>query len=435
MSTTDGIVTVNISTAGPSISRVGFSTINVFGTNKAFSTLSKRFANNTEVLSLFLSTDPEAIAASDIFAQNPTVPDILISRRATSDVTTITVKTPAIDNIDYTCTIDGTVFTFNSGGSATEDTIAVGLVAAIEAGSGVVTASGAASPYTLTADASGVAYSVKVDANQSSAFTTIDTNANDLANIDEEDDDWYGLVATSRVEQDQLDVASWVEGELKFFATASDDTDIPDTTDAADTTTLAAQFKALSYRRTELIYHTKASTEFIDAANLGKILPLDPGSYTKKFKNLASVTVDKLSTSQKTNITAKNANHYTTVAGLNILREGVVSVGEFIDVIIFVDWLQVRMEERIFVTLTNTPKVPFTDPGIAAIEADIVAQLQDGVAVGGLAADPPFTVTVPLAADISAVDKAARILNIPDAFQGTLAGAIHFVTINGNLVK
>lgn len=433
MSTTDGIVTVNISTAGPSISRVGFSTINVFGTNKAFSTLSKRFANNTEVLSLFLSTDKEAIAASDIFAQNPTVPDILISRRDTNDVTTITVDT-VVDNTNYTCTINGTAFTIDSGAGASADSIALALITAINAGSEPVTAATATSPYTLTADVAGVAYSVKVDLNQSMVFTTIDTNANDLANIDEEDDDWYGLVATSRVEQDQLDVASWVEGELKFFATASDDTDIPDTTDAADTTSLAAQFKALSYRRTELIYHTKASTEFIDAANLGKILPLDPGSYTKKFKNLASVTVDKLSTSQKTNISAKNANHYTTVAGLNILREGTVSVGEFIDVIIFIDWLQVRMEERIFVTLTNTPKVPFTDPGIAAIEADIVAQLQDGVAVGGLAADPPFTVTVPLAADISAGDKASRTLN-GVTFQGTLAGAIHFVIINGNLVK
>ena len=58
------------------------------------------------------------------------------------------------------------------------------------------------------------------------------------------------------------------------------------------------------------------------------------------------------------------------------------------------------------------------------------ASLRAAVNQGILAADPAPTVTVPKVADVSAADKTARLL--PDMkFTGTLAGAIHKVTITG----
>ena len=117
MALTD-IVNVTITRATATVSQVGFGTVNILGTNKAFTPLIKFYVDNTEVLADFLSTDPEAIAASDAFAQSPRVTQIAISRRATSDTTVITVDTVVNDTL-YSITINGTLFTFTSDGTAT----------------------------------------------------------------------------------------------------------------------------------------------------------------------------------------------------------------------------------------------------------------------------------------------------------------------------
>jgi hypothetical protein len=98
----------------------------------------------------------------------------------------------------------------------------------------------------------------------------------------------------------------------------------------------------------------------------------------------------------------------------------------------FVDWLQARLRERLIGLLANNAKVPFTDAGIALVVAEIRAQLQQGVAVGGLAESPAFTISAPLASDVSSVDRAARTL--PDVtFSARLAGAIHAIELTGNI--
>ncbi len=140
--------------------------------------------------------------------------------------------------------------------------------------------------------------------------------------------------------------------------------------------------------------------------------------------------MSNLTDTQAGNATGKNCMVFVPVGGVNMTEEGQTASGEYIDVIIGIDWLQARMTERVFGRLVNLPKIPFTDPGIAVIEAEIKAQLKDAVSAGLLAATPAPTVTVPLAKDISSEDKAARQLN-GITFLGYLAGAIHSTTIQG----
>ena len=126
----------------------------------------------------------------------------------------------------------------------------------------------------------------------------------------------------------------------------------------------------------------------------------------------------------------KKANYYITVAGVSIVMNGQVSGNEWIDTIRGIDWLEARMKERLFSALINAPKIPYTDNGVAIIEAGVRAQLAEGIRVGFLAADPAPEVTVPKVADIDPAQKAARIL--PDvSFSATLAGAIHEIEIDG----
>jgi hypothetical protein len=159
------------------------------------------------------------------------------------------------------------------------------------------------------------------------------------------------------------------------------------------------------------------------------MLPTQPGAATWKFKTLAGVSIDTLTTDQsRIAREIKNANTYERIGGINITREGIVSSGNFIDVIIGVFWLESRIEERIYQKLTQLDKVPFTDAGIAIIEAELRAQLEQAVDYGLITSD--YVIQVPKAADVSLVDKAARLL--PDVrFSAILAGAIHRVIIQG----
>lgn len=102
------------------------------------------------------------------------------------------------------------------------------------------------------------------------------------------------------------------------------------------------------------------------------------------------------------------------------------------DVMRGTDWLAARIQERVYALLIQNDKVPFTDAGIQAVKGEILAQLQAGVARDFLASDPEPTCTVPRAADVSAADKGNRQLNNVK-FRATLAGALHKVTIEGEL--
>lgn len=424
----ESIVNVSISRETGSVSRTGFSTILVHGINKAFTSLSKRYTSLSDVADDFLTTAREYLAAQAVFSQQPTVTELVIGRRATGDTTVVTVAT-VTDNTSYSITINGTTFTVNSGVSATAITIAALLVAAIT-GVDVSATDNLDGSFDLDPTVSGTAYSVKGETKLTIAFTTTGTMAADITAIQEEDDDWYGYVYTLRTQADQEAAAAYIETQQKLFAIGSADADIVNTTDAADTTTIAAVVKANTYARSFVFYTSNAGSQFPEAALLGVILPLDPGSYTAKFKTLAGITVDTLTTTQQTNGLAKNANIYVEVGGRNITCDGTVGEGEYIDIIVLVDWIQARITEGVFALLANSPKVPYTDGGIAAVEAEIAAVLQLGQSLGGIAIDPTFSITVPVAADISTVDKAARELNNV-SFTATLTGAIHAVTITG----
>lgn len=426
------IVNVQITRETKAVSRQGFSTILILGTNKAFTPLVKTYSSLTDVLLDFKSTDPEALAAAAAFGQATSLVNLKIGRRGTSDNTVITVAT-VVDSTTYTCTINGTVFSVNSGAGATAASIAGLLVSAINGGSEPVTATdNLDGTYDLAADVASTAYSVQTDTGQTIAYTTTTTADQDVVAIQQEDDDWYGLVYTSRTQADVEAIALYIETQKKLFGTAAADANIADTTDAADTTTIAAVLKAASYARTFCMYLSNGATQYPEAALLGSVLPLDPGSWTAKFQILSTITVDNNPSTQRTNILAKNASQYTEVGGANIVEDGKVAEGEWIDVIVFVDWLNSRITENVYSLLVNQPKIPYTDAGITTIQNAINQVLQDGVALGGIADDPPFSISVPKAIDVPAVDKANRTLNNV-TFQATLAGAIHAVNISGTV--
>ena len=168
----------------------------------------------------------------------------------------------------------------------------------------------------------------------------------------------------------------------------------------------------------------------LDAGIVGVVAPYPPGSITAKFKTVKGVASAPLTDSQAAILRGQSANFFATFGGVDMYSEGVVASGEFIDVMNGIDWIEYNVSFKVFSALQSAKKIPYTDAGAAVIESETKAVLQQAVERSILAADPAPTVSVPRVANISAVDKAARLL--PDVtFDGTLAGAIHKTTISG----
>lgn len=254
--------------------------------------------------------------------------------------------------------------------------------------------------------------------------------ATDLTAIKAADDDWYGLLLDSNSQAELVAAAGWTESDgTKLLIGQTADTAC---LSSGSTTDVMAALQTAEYARTHCEYHPDLGAQLLAAAHLGSRLPRDPGSYTWVFKQLRGVTSYELSDTEKSAVHTKNGGTFTVVGGVAITEGGKVAEGEWIDVVTFIDWLQARMRERVYALLLVNEKVPYTDTGIGMVAAEVLAQLNDGVGVGGLTADPAPVVTVPAVADIDDSVRATRVL--PDVeFSATLAGAIHAVTITGSV--
>lgn len=277
---------------------------------------------------------------------------------------------------------------------------------------------------------------IKISRKNSSGETWVEA----LNAIVLEDNAWYGLIVCEKYQTDVELIAGWTETKRKIFGIASNDAGII----AATTTDIAYHLQSNTYIRSFCIYHPDAdgsvTDPFPDSAAFGKMFPYGPGKATWMFKPLTGVPATILTATQSANALGKNCNIYETIGGINMLREGTVGSGEYIDIIQSVDWLESRMAERIFSRLANSAKIPYTDAGIGTIEADVRAQLDEAISQGVLSAntDPDkyggrkYSVTIPKVADISVVDRGNRLL--PDIeFAATLAGAVHEVEIIGTV--
>lgn len=257
-----------------------------------------------------------------------------------------------------------------------------------------------------------------------------------LTAIEDQFSGWYGLALISRDPAHQLAAAAWVESSgRKLLALATSDTRVIGEPAGALVAgpDIASTLQSAGRERSLVLFHESAGTStdaYAEVAWIARQLATTPGAQTWMFKSLSGVSASALSDSQGIAARGLNANTYESIGGVSITREGRVASGEFIDVIHGMDWLKARLTERIYSRLVNLPKVPYTDAGVAIFEAEIKAQLEAAIQSGVLASDPKPTISVPRVRDVSAQDRANRLL--PDIrFVATLAGAIHSVTING----
>ncbi len=237
-----------------------------------------------------------------------------------------------------------------------------------------------------------------------------------------EDNEWYGLIVEASSTADQQLVATWVESNKKLCVLASSDADIVD-----DTGDIAAWLETQNMYRTGVFYYDSADTPHVASAIMGAMFVKAPGSATWAYKELSGIPASVLTTAQISTALGKNANLVLSIGGRDITQMGTVGSGEFFDITHGIDWLEARIQERIFGVLVSNDKIPFTDAGIDVIVTEVKAALAEGVSNSLLAS---YTVSAPLAANVPSGDKASR--NLPDVkFTATLAGAVHTTEIVG----
>lgn len=425
----DSIVNVVITRETKAVTRAGFGTLLVIGTHKVFNERVREYSNAADMLTDgFEVTDPEYKAGLAFFSQNPNQSKLLIGR-VQADQAVVTAI--AVNDFQYDVIINGTTFSFTSDSDATLTEISLGLKTQIDLGSEPVTVvDNTDGSIDIDPNVAGTAFTVTVGSNLTvtKPFTGSETQLAAYTAILGENSDFYAVASTNRTQSDVEALAAQILTESRIYGTTSSDANI---LDAVDVTNIASVLNAATNERAFVMYHTDPTT-FPEVAWLSRQLSTDPGSSTWKFKTLLGITATNLTVTESTNAINKKANTYETVGGVNITAEGTMASGEFIDIIRGIDWFTARLTERVFSRLVNLEKIPFTDAGITVIEAEVRNQLNDGIDQGLIAADPVPTISVPLAADVSTANKTARLL--PDvSFQATLAGAIHFVTIEGVL--
>lgn len=258
---------------------------------------------------------------------------------------------------------------------------------------------------------------------------SIETYTEALNSVLETNSSWYMLAIDSKSRSNIEEVAAIIQAQYKMFAASTSDVAVADDTSSTD---LGTFLQETGYDKTFLVYHEMADAQHPEVAWMGGQLPEVPGSNTWAFKGGAGVTVSKLTATQIAALDKKNVNYYTRLGGVNMFRNGCTSQGEWIDVMILIDWIRARIQEQVFFRFATKKKIPFTQAGALMIEAEIRSVLSQGVANGGIAADPSYEVISPDVLNVPEVQRNQRVLG-DFTFRARLAGAVHKAVIRGTV--
>jgi hypothetical protein len=428
------VVDVIITRETATVERAGFGRALILGTHTTPADLIKVYSTLEAVEDDFATGTEEYKAAAKLFGQAVKPADLAIGKRSAAVPQVDNIDPTTLENADYTVTLNGVVFTYTPGVvPASKTVVSTALVAAINAGSEPVTAAlaGIAPGQTvaLTADNAGEPFTAVATTSNLTRTNTTPNNGvqEDLAAIVASGDlgrSWYALQLISRNDWDILEGAIYCQGHKKIFVACSGAAGVK----SSGTTDIGYALKAANYDRTALLY-SGDHIHYPDAAWLGLMLAKEPGSATWALKTLAGITVDQLTDTEETNLNGKNVNFFVERGGASITQGGKMAQGEWIDVMVGIDWIEARAQEAIFALLVANDKVPFTDAGIAQVVnalEQILVQARDR---GILSA---YSIQVPKASAFTTVQKQSRELT-GITFTGTLAGAVHKVTIYGKV--
>lgn len=238
-----------------------------------------------------------------------------------------------------------------------------------------------------------------------------------------EDDDFYGVLFPKEGDtyvDDAKNLASIVAQKRMILGL-----DVNETTKS-----IAIDAQEKKNDRVFCIY--SSDDQMLASAWMGAMLSEAPGSASWAFRELKEVKSYGLTTEKANELEQENINRYLGIKGVGVTLDGKMAGGRFIDMTHGIDWLHVRMQERLFRLLVLNKKIPYTLKGIDLVRSEIMALLKEGIYRGLLAEDPEPQVSTPTIDQIEQSDREKRVL--PKVrFNARLAGAIHKIEIQGTV--
>lgn len=234
--------------------------------------------------------------------------------------------------------------------------------------------------------------------------------------------DFYYLVCTEQGDAEITALAEWISTSDRLYGATTSNVTLAET--------LRGQ-----YDNAFLVVHDQPE-RYVAEGLIATCAPRPIGSYTWTFKTVQGVPAAAYDNTMINQIEAANASTYIEEAGVLMNSYGIVTSGEYIDIIQATHFLKSRMAETVFRLLALSEKVPYTDPGIALIVAEVEQVLRLGVKMDIIAEDEAgnamYTIDVPRRKDIPKNTIAKRVL--PDVkWRAVVAGAIENVEIRGVL--
>lgn len=485
------VVSVDVTISPLAAALRNFGSVLILGSSPVIDTAERirEYSGITGVGGDFSVSDPEYKAAERFFAQSPTPSSVYIARwaqaatAATLHGGVLSSAQQAIANFDTIAngaldiSVDGVAKTL----SAIDLTAATSLpdvaAAVTTAFAGAATVvwnanynrfeitsatSGAGSTLGYaTAPGAGTDLGALLQFEQATASAPVDGIApesiTDAVNtVLTESNSWYALyiASSSLVESDQTAVADLIEAASpsRLFGITTSDSKVLDPT---STTDIAYLISNNQYKRTLVQY--SSSDENAAISILGRMATVDFSgqntTITLKFKQEPGVAPENLNVTQVKALEAKNANVFVKYAnGTQMIEQGVMGNGYFIDEVHGLDWLQNYVQTNQFNVLYEAPtKIPQTDGGVTTLLVDVEKSMDQAV-TNGLVAPGVWDSSLEFGA-LKSGDTLSKgyyayappVASQPSAIRATrtaptiqvackLAGAVHFsnVLINVN---
>lgn len=440
-------VDITLNTAGTT--REGFGLPLFLASTDNFEERVRGYTSLTEVAEDFDENSAAYKAAKQLWSQTPKVTQLYIGRRAMQY--TVSIPDEVTESTDYSLTVavGGGVsqpFQYTAQADDTAEIVLNQFKTQIEANPALkdnvtVSVSGSAGSATMIITKAGENDFVKVTTTAqtlSISATTADSASVALAAIETYSTDWYFIATEDRTSQFVTAMASEIQARRKIFFTASDDVKALQGTELASATDVPAQLAKSKYTRTVCLWHHTASFDYPEMAYIAYGAPYDAGSIAWGNAQLTGVAASMqpankrpLTSIQKSALDARSCNFIDLDGGVPVVRRGITSGGEWVDIIRGVDWLESDLKTSLRDLLINQKggKITYDDTGITRVRQVIETSLQRAVNRNFLST---YTVTVPKASQVALADKKARILK-DITFHGILAGAILDVDLKGTV--
>lgn len=245
----------------------------------------------------------------------------------------------------------------------------------------------------------------------------------------------FATVVGEDAQTDVVTLANYLDGQSERFAVVG----VPATTEFV-TTKLDSFVDRFEGVKRVIVFasgKTEAKALFGAGALIGALGNEQVGSITWKFRQIGGVETTDLSVTNIKKLHNNKIFTYVEKSGIQQTSEGFTLSGEFIDSLHGDDWIKATIETELQKLLSTSRKITFDAVGIAQIDATVTTVLNQATANGIILINEEtgsgkFQVRTVSRANTPQADIAQRKYN-GLSFSYTRSGAIHSVTVNGQI--